>query len=423
MLNILNVPKRPDIPTGLSVNVTAQFRLNLDKINITRLAVMADLGLGYNPKRFVASPGRIRVYLPTTRDGFKNEPEHQDVTALLYHTSRVVLTGASNEFVARNSAHLMTFMLHQRLQFPVTMNSFRVENVVSNFFLGYELNLNKFASDEGDLVHYEPDVFPAAIYRAWVGRTVLINRTGKLIITGARDRDESIGYYHKLYDKLLHYREESGVLAIQNGSGSALEVSNIFTAGKHGVVSRYQNMIGSENRFQPSDRDKMLSVYNVLRESFFSEVDIDKVDELDESFGISELRQNITQCLGMDPGLDRRKMLGVDFSSNAIEYLGISEKIEEESEKIELPPVVPIDHVHRKTIRPKMPMVGKRLEETNGFLKSKSKSKTKTKSKPRKRATILIDSKNAKDVVSVRKRRKRNESDNQDVYSGPPVLI
>lgn len=274
MLNTIRVKDRADIPSGLTVNVAAQYRLELQRLNSRRIAVLADLGIGYNPKRFVAGTGRVRVYPPGYRHGDRRIVP-QDVTALLYHTSKVVLTGASNEYMARNSAWAQAFMLHRRLGIPVRMSAFRIENIVCNFFLGYEVDLAKFKQDEGSLVKYEPENFPAAIYSPNKRFTVLVNYTGKLIITGSRDRSASIEYYGIFYDKLLPYKTTSP---------------------------------DAPRKMKESSYHEMAEIYRELQQRFYSEEDLDAIDKHDPSFGIGALRTDLARSLGMDPALDQRSL-------------------------------------------------------------------------------------------------------------------
>lgn len=305
MLNTIRVTDRPDIPSGLTVNVAAQYRLELQQLNSRRIAVLADLGLGYNPKRFVAGTGRVRVYPPGYRHGDRRIAP-QDVTALLYHTSKVVLTGASNEYMARDSAWAQTFMLHRRLGVPVKMSAFRIENIVCNFFLGYEVDLAKFKESEGSLVDYNPQCFPAAIYSLNKRFTVLVNYTGKLIITGSRDRNASIKYYGALYEKLLPFKTDNADIPCCAQDNSIHE---------------------------------MAKIYRQLQQSFYSEEDLTAIERHDPSFGIGDLHRNLASAIGMDPALDQR----------ALTYRASTRKCDAQEQLAER--VAPIDNIHLRTIR------------------------------------------------------------------------
>lgn len=208
-LNDLRPNDRPECPGGRTVNVAAQMTLGLEKLNMRGLVMGKDLGLGQNQKRFVASMVRIRISPPHWGD--EEKPPPQDVTALVYHTSNVVLTGASNEYMARNAAWMLTLML-RREGIPARMHNFQIENIVTKFKLGFQVDLHAFSRDMGLLVAYDPDTFPAAIYRSdgGAGRnhklTVLVNYTGSLVITGSKDRNDSVRHYVEVRDILVRYR-------------------------------------------------------------------------------------------------------------------------------------------------------------------------------------------------------------------------
>jgi TATA-box binding protein (TBP) (component of TFIID and TFIIIB) len=214
MLNILKPADRPECPGGRTVNVAAQFTLGLKKLNMKALVLGKDLGLGQNQKKFVASLVRIRNYPPHWWSESETHPNPQDVTALVYHTANVVLTGASNEFMARTAAWLLVHML-RGADLPVRMINFQIENIVAQFRLGFQVNLVDFARDYGAMVDYDPSVFPAAIYRGELESdreqkfTVLVNYTGSLVITGSRDRADSLRHYVNLYDMLLKYKVDA----------------------------------------------------------------------------------------------------------------------------------------------------------------------------------------------------------------------
>lgn len=165
-LNILQIPGAPpDIPKGMSVNVVAQFSLGLEKFDTNHISAIEDIGLSFNKKRFVAATYLIKTKCPY-RQMLGEIPVTQDVTALIFHTSKVVLIGASNAHVARDVAYNLVYLLHQRMPIPITMSDFRVENIVASFFLGFEVDLYRFVRDEEVFCQYEPEDFTVSAMAA-----------------------------------------------------------------------------------------------------------------------------------------------------------------------------------------------------------------------------------------------------------------
>lgn len=221
----------PDYPGGRTVNVAAQFTLCSTAktmkvvnskgkmvtppggakkfLNMQKIGLMKDMGFGSNPKRFTASLCRIRVYPPHFGNTTSVSP--QDVTALVYHTGNVVLTGASNVKMANLAAWNLTWYFADN-GIPVQMRTFKVENIVAKFHTGFYVDLDAFAQDRGLLVEYEPEKFPAAIYKGLRddGKEykILVYKTGSLVITGLRTRDEAAQRYIALCDKLTEYKLE-----------------------------------------------------------------------------------------------------------------------------------------------------------------------------------------------------------------------
>jgi TATA-box binding protein (TBP) (component of TFIID and TFIIIB) len=198
---------RPEYPGGRTVNIAAMFTLGDGDFNMRKIGLMADMGFGSNHKRFTASLCRVRVYPPHLGD--RPRPSPQDVTALVYHTGNVVLTGASNVLMANMAAWNLALHFNKN-GIPAGMHNFQVENIVAKFHAGFYVDLVSFAEDKGVLVEYDPDNFPAAIYCGFSPSgakfTILVYNTGSLVITGSRTREEAIERYVMLCDLLQDYK-------------------------------------------------------------------------------------------------------------------------------------------------------------------------------------------------------------------------
>lgn len=207
-LNILHSPNDPeglgDKLPGRTVNVSCQIASGLAWLNMHYIAALGQIGLQYNPGCFVAGMLRMRVEPPPIK-GVK--APIQVVTALIYHTSKIMLTGASNAYVARSAAWMFMRLLNTRVDIPAIVYNFRIENIVCNYYLKFKVDLTAFSISEGKMMcSYVPKRFPAAIYRFGEKFAALVNRTGRIIITGSRDREKTALNYDILYEKLCRFR-------------------------------------------------------------------------------------------------------------------------------------------------------------------------------------------------------------------------
>lgn len=284
-LNILYSPGDPEgegekLP-GRTVNVSCLIAINLEWLNMQRIAALGGIGLQYNPGCFVAGMLRMRVRPPPYSYG--KEAPMQVVTALIYHTSNIMLTGASNVYVARSAAWLFCRLLNERINIPAIVYNFRVENIVCNFYLRFKVNLPAFAASEGTMrCSYDPDSFPAAIYYFGHKFAALVNGTGRIIITGSRDQENTAQKYDILYDKLCKFREPynpSGIFAIgELAAGASRELAN-YKAPKMKAKDRQASYM------------EMNAQFTMLMQSF-TEHDIERIDEDAPEFGIMPFIRN-----------------------------------------------------------------------------------------------------------------------------------
>jgi len=74
----------------------------------------------------------------------------------------------------------------------ITSKDYTVQNIVAGASLGTELDLDSIAIGLGfENIEYEPEVFPGLVYRINKPKVVvLIFRSGKLVITGAKTQEE-----------------------------------------------------------------------------------------------------------------------------------------------------------------------------------------------------------------------------------------
>lgn len=145
----------------------------------------------YNPGRFAAVIMRIKD--PRT-------------TALIFASGKIVCTGAKSEDLSRLAARRYARIL-EKLGFPVRFKDFKIQNIVASCDLEFPIKLEQLAcSKHGIYTKYEPELFPGMIYRMNKPKVViLIFVSGKMVITGAKKREETYAAFEDIYPVLLQF--------------------------------------------------------------------------------------------------------------------------------------------------------------------------------------------------------------------------
>lgn len=144
----------------------------------------------YRPERF---PGVV-LRLPRPKS-----------VILLFHTGKLVCTGASSTQQAKEAIHYVV----QQLQRNEIINqhdvSITIQNVVATGSVGGKVDLEK-AAFLLERTLYEPEQFPGLIYRMEDPRVViLIYVTGRIVCVGAKKEQEIHGALHQLQQQLKRY--------------------------------------------------------------------------------------------------------------------------------------------------------------------------------------------------------------------------
>jgi transcription initiation factor TFIID TATA-box-binding protein len=138
----------------------------------------------YNPKRFSAVVMRIRD--PRT-------------TALIFSSGKMVVTGAKSEDASRLAARKYARII-QKLGFNVHFSDFKIQNLVGSVDVHFAIQLEGLCITHNQFSSYEPELFPGLIYRMVKPRVViLIFVSGKIVITGAKTREEISAAFRQIY--------------------------------------------------------------------------------------------------------------------------------------------------------------------------------------------------------------------------------
>jgi transcription initiation factor TFIID TATA-box-binding protein len=130
---------------------------------------------------------------------------------LLFHSGKVVCTGARSSDQVRQA---VTFLTTQLRKLGIKMDNepeITVQNIVASSDLGQKINLNIIAITLGlERVEYEPEQFPGLVYRLDEPKVVLLLfGSGKLVCTGARVPQD----VERAVDKITAELKAAGLLS------------------------------------------------------------------------------------------------------------------------------------------------------------------------------------------------------------------
>jgi transcription initiation factor TFIID TATA-box-binding protein len=184
--------------------------VNLDcRLDLKTIALHAR-NAEYNPKRFAAVIMRIR------------EPK---TTALIFASGKMVVTGAKSEDDSKLASRKYARII-QKLGFNAKFTDFKIQNIVGSCDIKFPIRLEGLASRHHMFSSYEvrlsldiviveactdnhqPELFPGLIYRMMKPKIVLlIFVSGKIVLTGAKVREEIYQAFELIYPVLSDFRK------------------------------------------------------------------------------------------------------------------------------------------------------------------------------------------------------------------------
>ncbi|OAX41592.1 TBP-domain-containing protein [Rhizopogon vinicolor AM-OR11-026] len=176
------------VPTLQNIVATVNLDCRLDLKTIALHARNAE----YNPKRFAAVIMRIR------------DPK---TTALIFASGKMVVTGAKSEDDSRLASRKYARIV-QKLGFDAKFAEFKIQNIVGSCDVKFPIRLEGLAYSHGQFSSYEPELFPGLIYRMLKPKVVLlIFVSGKIVLTGAKVREEIYTAFNTIYTVLCEFRK------------------------------------------------------------------------------------------------------------------------------------------------------------------------------------------------------------------------
>jgi len=189
------VPSVPEItavqgivPTLQNIVATVNLGCRLDLKTIALHARNAE----YNPKRFAAVIMRIR------------DPK---TTALIFASGKMVVTGAKSEDDSRLASRKYARII-QKLGFDAKFQEFKIQNIVGSCDVKFPIRLEGLSLSHMQFSSYEPELFPGLIYRMLRPKVVLlIFVSGKIVLTGAKVREEIYAAFNQIYSVLVEFKK------------------------------------------------------------------------------------------------------------------------------------------------------------------------------------------------------------------------
>lgn len=147
----------------------------------------------YNPKRFSGVIVRLR------------DPK---TTAMLFASGKMMCTGARSEDDSKIAARKFAYMV-KKLGFAARFVDFKVHNIVASTDVRFAIRLESLASEHAMFSSYEPELFSGLVYRMLQPKVVLlVFVSGKVVLTGAKTRDDVYTAFEKIYPLLQRHRKQ-----------------------------------------------------------------------------------------------------------------------------------------------------------------------------------------------------------------------
>ena len=185
---IEEMTKTNSLPKLQNIVSTSNLKCILDLREIALKAKNAE----YNPRRFAAVIMRIK------------EPK---TTALIFSSGKIVCTGARTEEESRQASRIYAKVI-LKLGFRVRFTEFTVQNIVASCDVKFPIRLEGLANTYLKFCSYEPEMFPGLIFHMQDPKIVLlIFVSGKIVLTGAKKREDIYKAYQKIIPILTQFRK------------------------------------------------------------------------------------------------------------------------------------------------------------------------------------------------------------------------
>lgn len=183
----------------------------------------------YNPKRFAAVIMRIR------------EPK---TTSLIFASGKMVCTGARSEEDSRKASRHYAKII-QKLGYQVKFSEFKIQNIVGSCDVKFPIRLEGLYNAHSKFCSYEPEMFPGLIYKMGDPKIVLlIFVSGKIVLTGAKDRHDIYRAFQNIYPVLINFKK-----TITN----QIFTNNVNETPNNNIVSNQKNQQNESTKAETTE--------------------------------------------------------------------------------------------------------------------------------------------------------------------------
>lgn len=176
-----------------NVVLTAGFNYTLD---LSRLAWI--LEAEYNPAVFAAA--QLRLQQPAA-------------TALMFASGRIVVTGARSESAALTSVYCFTRMIQKAIQADLRITDIKIQNIVASANVGKYISLEDISKKLLLSTIYDASLFPGLRLKITnPPMKALLFLGGKIVLTGARNRDDIRAAWSIIYTMIKPYLSDTKIV-------------------------------------------------------------------------------------------------------------------------------------------------------------------------------------------------------------------
>jgi transcription initiation factor TFIID TATA-box-binding protein len=181
--------------------------INIENV-VATAAIKQQVDLGSVVKAFPEVQYRPEVF-----PGLVYRLKQPKTATLIFSSGKMVCTGAKSERQAKKTVMKVVENLKKNGIITVAKPDIQIQNIVASAGLDGTIDIEK-ATYSLKRTMYEPEQFPGLIYRMEEPKVViLIFRSGKLVITGAKKEEEinrAAATLQKTLEekKLIHYGQE-----------------------------------------------------------------------------------------------------------------------------------------------------------------------------------------------------------------------
>jgi transcription initiation factor TFIID TATA-box-binding protein len=123
-------------------------------------------------------------------------------TALIFASGKLVVTGAKSEDDSKLASRKFARII-QKLGFGASYTDFKIQNIVASCDIKFPIRLESLSSHHHNFCSYEPEIFPGLVYKMLKPKIVLlIFVSGKIVLTGAKVREEIYTAFESIYPVL-----------------------------------------------------------------------------------------------------------------------------------------------------------------------------------------------------------------------------